>query len=345
MAGIFISYRRDDGSGYTGRIYDHLVKEFGRELLFMDVDNLEPGLDFVEAIERAVGSCDALVAVIGQRWLTSTNERGQRRLDHPEDFVRLEIAAALARDVRVIPVLVGGAQMPRFTDLPENLQPLSHRQALNVSDERFLTDTTRLIKTLQQEIETDSLLQAVSNTETSQADIAGKIPGISDDSPHPMTPRFWPVSGRKATIITLITLAIAVVIVFVIRQYLLSSMLMDLGGDWEISDDNFDKDRYRAKFIQIGNRVYGSYDRNYMVGESTVTGTGTFEGNIVERKNLMHLILELEWKQSYQGGKSGTADLTISSDGKELKGPWFYNPKTGQPPAGTWYFKKIKIVK
>jgi hypothetical protein len=86
---IFISYRRDDASFPAGRIYDHLMKSFPRNQIFMDVDNLDPGVDFVEAIESSVGSCEVFVAVIGRRWLTSVDEKGRRRLDNPTDFVRL----------------------------------------------------------------------------------------------------------------------------------------------------------------------------------------------------------------------------------------------------------------
>jgi hypothetical protein len=109
MARIFLCYRRDDSGGYAGRLYDRLGQRFGHDNLFMDIDTIAPGLDFVEAIEKAVGTCDVLLAVIGRQWLTSTDSQGQRRLDNPEDFVRLEIVTALVRQIRVIPVLVGGA--------------------------------------------------------------------------------------------------------------------------------------------------------------------------------------------------------------------------------------------
>jgi Sulfatase-modifying factor enzyme 1/TIR domain len=148
VARIFLSYRRDDSGGYAGRLYDRLSQHFGRAHLFMDVDTIPPGLDFVEAIQDAVGSCDVLLAVIGRQWLTSTDRRRRRRLDNPEDFVRLEITTALERRIRVIPVLVGGASMPESTDLPDVLQPLARRQALVVSD-HFHPDVDRLITALE----------------------------------------------------------------------------------------------------------------------------------------------------------------------------------------------------
>jgi formylglycine-generating enzyme required for sulfatase activity len=148
VARIFLSYRRDDSGGYAGRLYDRLSQHFGRANLFMDIDTITPGIDFVEAIQNAVGSCDVLLAMIGRQWLTSTDPLGHHRLDNPEDFVRLEIITALERKIRVIPVLVGGASMPRSTELPDVLQPLARRQALVVGD-RFHPDVDRLIAVLE----------------------------------------------------------------------------------------------------------------------------------------------------------------------------------------------------
>jgi tetratricopeptide (TPR) repeat protein len=150
---VFISYRRDDEKYAAGRLYDHLSQHFPKNQIFIDVDNLEPGVDFIEAIEASVGSCDALIAVIGKRWLTSTDQEGKRRLDNPEDFVRLEIATALKRNIRVIPVLVDGALMPRSSDLPDNLQPLVRRNALDVSHNRFNADSGRLLAVLEKVLE------------------------------------------------------------------------------------------------------------------------------------------------------------------------------------------------
>ncbi len=140
MPRIFISYRRDDSSGHTGRIFDRLEGHFGQGQVFMDVGAIRPGLDFGEVVQEAVGVCDGLVAVIGRDWLQASDTSGARRLDDPADLVRLEIATALERDIRVIPVLVQGAQMPLATDLPEGLTALARRNSIEVSDNRFRTD-------------------------------------------------------------------------------------------------------------------------------------------------------------------------------------------------------------
>jgi hypothetical protein len=117
-AGIFISYRRDESAAYAGRIADSFVEHFGEDNVFRDIDAIEPGLDFVEAIERAISSSDVLIAVIGRSWLTATDSTGRERLQDSHDYVRMEIAAALQRDIRVIPVLVQGASMPSADELP-----------------------------------------------------------------------------------------------------------------------------------------------------------------------------------------------------------------------------------
>ncbi len=113
MGGVFISYRREDSGGFAGRIYDRLVSRLGRDSVFFDVDAIPPGRDFVDALSERVGRCDALVAIIGKQWVSSVDAADRRRLDDPHDFVRVEIEAALQRDVPVIPVLVDGPRRRR----------------------------------------------------------------------------------------------------------------------------------------------------------------------------------------------------------------------------------------
>ena len=146
--GVFISYRREDSRGFAGRIYDRLSDRLGSENIFFDVDNIAPGLDFVEVLTERVASCDALVAVIGKDWLASVDRTGRRRLDDAEDFVRVEIEAALKRGVRVIPVLVENAAMPQAEELPESLRKLARRQGIAIDHARFNSDVERLLRVL-----------------------------------------------------------------------------------------------------------------------------------------------------------------------------------------------------
>jgi DNA polymerase III delta prime subunit len=145
---IFISYRREDTAYPAGWLYDRLADRYGGDQVFKDVDSIELGDNFIEAITGAVGSCDVLLALIGPRWLTVADDHGHRRLDDPDDFVRLEIQAALTRKVLVIPILVDGAKMPRPEELPGSLAGLEHRQALELSPARFAVDTGRLLRVL-----------------------------------------------------------------------------------------------------------------------------------------------------------------------------------------------------
>lgn len=148
MPRIFISYRRDDTAPYAGRLFADLADHVQRGDLIMDIDSIAPGEHFGQFIRDEVGSCDVLLALIGKRWLTIRDSRRRRRLDDPEDFVRIEIGTALARDIRVVPVLLGGARVPNPARLPPDLQALSQRQAVEITDERWNYDVGRLIEAL-----------------------------------------------------------------------------------------------------------------------------------------------------------------------------------------------------
>src|SRR5512134_3673778 len=134
---IFLSYRRADTAGYAGRLAEALRSRFGRDSVFQDVEAIRPGSDFVHEIDGAIARCHVLVVLIGDTWLTERSASGGRRLEDPEDFVRLEIATALRRGMGVLPVLVEGAKMPPEGDLPADLRPLARVQALELSDSRW----------------------------------------------------------------------------------------------------------------------------------------------------------------------------------------------------------------
>ena len=146
---IFISYRRQDSAGYAGRLFDRLSNHFGQANIFMDIDTIELGVDFVQKIQEAVTSCDVLLAIIGPIWLTVTDADGQSRLNDPNDFVRLEVLTALERDIRVIPILVQGAGMPQDKELPKELSSLSRRNGMEIEHASFDSDVNLLITKLE----------------------------------------------------------------------------------------------------------------------------------------------------------------------------------------------------
>jgi tetratricopeptide (TPR) repeat protein len=145
---IFISYRREESQWSARSLHDRLCRDFDPKQIFMDIDAIALGEDFVKAIETTVEKCDVLIAVIGNNWLASKDDRGDRRLDNPEDFVRMEIGTALKREIRVIPVLVDGASIPRSTELPDDLKPLVRRNALRITATSFDGDCQRLAATI-----------------------------------------------------------------------------------------------------------------------------------------------------------------------------------------------------
>ena len=149
MAGkIFISYRRSDDPGSAHALFAHLKHSFGAKELFMDVADIEPGLNFVQVLKDQVTRCEVLIAVIGKGWIDARDDTGARRLDNPEDFVRIEIEFALQLGKRVIPVLVGQAQMPRADQLPGSMKSLAECNAVRLTNDRFESDTRELIAAL-----------------------------------------------------------------------------------------------------------------------------------------------------------------------------------------------------
>lgn len=147
-AGIFISYRRDDTRQAAGRLADDLSDQLGAERIFRDIEKIELGVDFERALNQALENCEIMLVLIGRQWLTIADAQGQRRLDQPNDWIRVEIVTALKRGVRVVPVLIDGAQLPAEADLPEDLRPLVRRQALAVEDARWRSDVARLAESL-----------------------------------------------------------------------------------------------------------------------------------------------------------------------------------------------------
>jgi beta-lactam-binding protein with PASTA domain len=186
MPGVFISYRREDSAGHAGRLFDRLRATFGNDRVFMDITGIEAGVDFVETIEQAVASCQVLVTVIGPEWLTCTDALGRPRLEDPADFTRIEIAAALKRNVRVVPVLIAGASMPPAEALPGDLRALARRQAVELRDTRWDADADFLLGVLKRVLGSGPAADAPS----SPVDVAlrktapGPVQPVPEAMPH-----------------------------------------------------------------------------------------------------------------------------------------------------------------
>jgi hypothetical protein len=148
MAGIFISYRRGESRHAAGRLADDLAQAFGPQAIFRDIEGIDPGVDFSLALEKALATCNVMLVLIGPQWLGMQDAQGRRRLDLPTDWIRQEIATALQRDIRVIPVMLEGAALPEPDELPSDLQALVRRQALDLADGRWKGDLQRLVETL-----------------------------------------------------------------------------------------------------------------------------------------------------------------------------------------------------
>ena len=193
MPGIFISYRRDDSAASAGRLYDHLAHHFGKEQVFRDLDAIAPGAEFTQVIEERLSQCSVFVAVIGKNWVSVKNGEGQRRLDDPRDLVRTEVREALNQKKLVIPALIGGAEVPKPEQLPEDIAPLAGRNAIEISESRFDYDSGRVIEAIQ------------------KAGISAK-PGA--DSPSPQSEGFWDRLSAKANQRTLKLIGSGIAVLF-----------------------------------------------------------------------------------------------------------------------------------
>ena len=192
MAGkIFINYRRDDAIGTAGRLHDRLAQKFGRDNLFMDVDHIPVGADFVEYLHSQVAACDVFLAVIGPNWLNAKDERGRRRFDNPDDFVTIEIAAALARNIRVIPVLVDGARTPKADRLPDPVKPLVRRNAVEVRNTHFGRDA-------------EALANKVREALTVARPVRGLWPLLASAASRLIAPGRWRLVAGSATALLLV---------------------------------------------------------------------------------------------------------------------------------------------
>jgi beta-lactam-binding protein with PASTA domain len=203
MPGVFVSYRREDSAGHAGRLFDRLRGALGAHRVFMDITGIEAGVDFVETLEKAVASCSVLLTVIGPEWLSCTDSKGRRRLDDPGDFTRIEIAAALSRKVRVVPVLVGGAKMPQATELPDNLTPLARRQAVELRDTHWDADADGLVTVLKRLLATTGS-DASARARPDDLELRSSPQVVA---PYPTKPgRAWPTPASIAAVVGVVLL-------------------------------------------------------------------------------------------------------------------------------------------
>lgn len=183
---VFLSYRRSDCQAQANGLHDGLVHRLPGASVFMDIDSIPYGVDFEKHIRSEITSCDVVLVLIGDDWLNTVNADGVRRLDDPDDFVRLEIENALATpSVRVVPVLVEGASMPRTGDLPPSIAPLARLNAIELSDRRWKAD----LKTLSEVVET------MARPERTSAAILPR-PAPSMQTPAPSAPVATPEAAQ-----------------------------------------------------------------------------------------------------------------------------------------------------
>jgi len=214
MRAIFISYRREDSEGQAGRLFKDLSEHFGDDCVFMDVTGIEPGRDFRRVIDAHVASCGVLLAMIGKSWIDAKDDSGRRRLDDPRDFVRLETAAALKRDIPVIPVLVHGAQMPRVDQLPEDLAELSYRNGVELTHARWDSDVQLLVKALDPYVESNQKTLASSGVRASHQPPTGSASAATT-----VTSEEQPIAASKRRVPALALVALAAVLALGIGGY------------------------------------------------------------------------------------------------------------------------------
>ena len=171
---VFISYRRSDSAAYAGRIWDRLERELGRDLLFMDVDAIPLGTNFPKVLHEEVAKCGVLLAMIGPNWLDVRDEHKKRRLDDPNDPVRIEIAQGLQRGIPVIPILLDNATIPKADQLPKDLKELASRNGMHIHHASFHDDMNRLIRKLKGQLD-----QAGSSDEQTAADAQQSDPAVT----------------------------------------------------------------------------------------------------------------------------------------------------------------------
>lgn len=224
---IFISYRRDDTEGEAGRLFDDLTRAFGNDAVFMDVAGIDPGTDFRKAIDDNVACCGVLLAVIGPTWATITGSDGARRLDNENDYVRLEIASALKRNIPVIPVLVHDAHMAHADQLPDNLKELAYRNSVELTHARWNSDVGLLVKALAQYVHATGGAE----TEPVHAAVPVQLPPLHP-APEAAPAAAKPGSRLTAGLIVLATVVAVLAVFFILKHSSTERGARALNGRW-----------------------------------------------------------------------------------------------------------------
>jgi hypothetical protein len=287
---IFISYRRDDSEGEAGRLFADLVNRFGEASVFMDVAGIGPGRDFRKAIDESLAACDVLLAIIGRDWIDAKNDEQRRRLDDANDFVRIETASALKREIPVIPVLVRGAKMPRAEQLPGDLRELAYRHGVELTHARWGTDLQALIEGLGGEIPVNRnqvckangssprpFLYRVLDLQPHEASLFAALPGfvlltgsavLGID--HVLTPNNVMYSGpagisREVGYVPALNWSVTYLLLFPISLYFMISALQGTAHALE--------ELYARKMVRRDHQILS----DYKISESWIHGTSSRE--------------------------------------------------------------------
>lgn len=321
---IFISYRREDTSGESGRLKDNLEQIFGKENIFYDVETLEAGLNFDQSIAKALNESKVLLAMIGPHWLKVTDSKGVKRLLNPEDWVRKEIAEALKRGLRVIPVLVNGADMPSSEELPEDLKELSLKHAQELTSSRWNYDVGVLSKVLEKLITKNPEPKPQPNPEqSSPRSIVSPIP----------EPKNWWAKNYKWAIGGLVFLLVIYMIIpsqeaeyddsvnssleaEVPADYNQEIIIPDMAGDWGLTLEGAEGFwESTCVFVQDGSIVtFKEFNPN---GDQIGKGSGQIDGQ--------DMVLDY---YSSADQLEGTITLKIDDLGEKWVGELIY-PSTG----------------
>jgi len=322
---IFISYRRDDTEGEAGRLFDDLTRTFGDKSVFMDVTDIKPGLDFRKVIDENVATCGVLLAMIGPAWATITNPSGERRLDDTNDFVRLEIASALARDIAVIPVLVHDAKMPHPDQLPENLKDLAFRNSVELTHIRWSSDVQLLNEALSQYVDASSKPSA----EPVHATVSVQLPPANPPAPQaaaakpPRKPLFMGIAVAAA----LVMIGMIVLIVVIHARDSRSS---------HSNTSSIAETTTSTSTDQTPERSSSSEEAGGVAAENAFVGAWTNSSH-VGRGGLDRLVISASGNQLsiHAWGKCPPTDCdwgvqTATIDGQQARASWSIQSKKGK---------------